>query len=205
MSEEFEEKPKTIKATELLQELDSKVSEILAYVKNIDFKYNLILDKLNKPISFVEVEKKEKVALIDPLDSVSFVEHKSKSLFEEPKDLKSKIAAALSAASAATDSNKSENINTKSNKKISVQQRIVYPDNKNVFMASVEILDLNGNIIEKLKTNNVGKWIVTLTSGEYQVKINKTSTNNKPEINMIYNITVPDQNTILDLGNKIVT
>jgi len=202
MSEEFEEKPKTIKATELLQELDLKVSEILAYVKNIDFKYNLILDKLNKPASFVEVEKKEKVALINPLDSVSFVEHKSKSLFEEPKDLKSKIAAALSAA-AAPDSNKSENI--KSNKKISVQQRIVYPDNKNVFMASVEVLDLNGNIIEKLKTNNVGKWIVTLTSGEYQVKVNKAGTNNKREINMMYNITVPDQNTILDLGNKIVT
>lgn len=211
------------KVTEVIQEIKSEVSEILNHIKNMDFKYTLLLDRLNKLITSQTVPSK-----ILPQQSISvdnaemiFPEYHppaQKSPFEQTTNLKSKIQLALEQAQKEQDESEQLSVEKHQDGKrrnlrqhaetqirqIPTQQRITYSDGKPVFMAGVEIYDVNQNLVKQTKTNQVGKWLAPLAPGEYLVKINKGSGPLKPKVELSYRVAIPNQDSTVDLGTKMV-
>jgi len=99
---------------------------------------------------------------------------------------------------------RTEEPNPNSERKMPVQQRIIYPDGKNVCLANVEIFQTNNkgelNLIKKIRTNSAGKWAVALASGKYLVSISKIGTSTKPNVDVSYSIDIPVSNAPLELA-----
>lgn len=200
------------KATDVILGIEKKVDEILSYVKNIDFKYNLILGKLS-----------EKTAPSPP-SSVGEVTFPSfapapaaPSPFKASPDLKEKLRKAMEQAEddALSDvpevatqlEGKRRNLRQHGQtqmRQIPVEQRIVYADGKNVYMASVNISQIDGTLVTKTNTNQTGKWIAALPPGDYHVKVTKAGTQVKPKVELEYQVTVPNQDSRVELDQRKV-
>jgi hypothetical protein len=89
--------------------------------------------------------------------------------------------------------------------KISVSQ-ILSRGNDPLFLASIEILDLNDELIGQTRTNNKGRWMQALSPGEYQVHITKRfpPESGKKPIDTMYNINVPSTDKPYELDPHIV-
>lgn len=83
-----------------------------------------------------------------------------------------------------------------------VQEKITYGDGKVIILAQVEIFDLDGNLIDKKKTNSTGKWTVSLLPGKYLVRVAKPRTSTKPQATGQYEILVLPGDKPLQLGNR---
>jgi hypothetical protein len=92
-----------------------------------------------------------------------------------------------------------------SERKMPVQQRIIYKDGKNVCLANVEIFQTGNkgefNLIKKLRTNSAGKWAVALAPGKYLVSISKAGTSSKPNVEVSYSIDMHLHSEINKVGN----
>lgn len=83
--------------------------------------------------------------------------------------------------------------------RIPVIQRIVDKNGKSIFMAEVEIINNQSNIVEmKTRTSGVGKWQATLLPGEYKITIRKREALNKQNIEAVQNISI-DNSTPAEL------
>lgn len=209
--------------TEVIQEIKNEVDEILAYVRNMDLKYTLILDRLNKLTSSatppIVAPVAPKLPTVDAAE-ITFPEYQppAKPTTSQSTNLKSKLQLALEQAE--KDEQDSEQLSVETHqdgkrrnlrqhaetqtRQIPAQQRIAYSDGKPVFMASVEILDANQNTVKQTKTNQVGKWLAPLMPGEYTVKVSKGSSALKPKVELSYRVTIPNQDSAVDLGTKTV-
>jgi hypothetical protein len=88
--------------------------------------------------------------------------------------------------------------------RIPVMQRVVDKNGKSLFMAQVEIVNSQSNIVEaKTRTNGLGKYQATLLPGNYKITIRKNETANKQNIEMTQNITI-DAHTPNELPALIV-
>lgn len=207
------------KVTEVIQEIKIEVTEILAHVRNIDLKYTLVLDRLNKlvsaaPKSSVPVTPTA-IKLIPESPEIIFPEYQP----NKTSDLKSKLQSALEQAQqdqevedqitvATQQDGKRRNLRQHSEnqiRQIPVHQRIIYPDGKPVYMANVEIFEATTqNVVKQTKTNQVGKWLASLSPGEYQIKIFKGGNSLKGKVELNYRVTIPNQDSTVDLGTKTV-
>lgn len=208
------------KATDVILEMNSKLDDVLAYVKNMDFKYNLILEKLNNTVKSVPIAqvvhstKTPPILSAPSMEAFDFPNYETKS----PPTPKTKLAIALEEAS--FDQEETDEVEQEKNpegkkrnlrfypnaqeKRIPVQQRICYSDGKNVSMANVEISDSNGVLIKETKTSNQGKWTATLPAGNYMVMVSKMPTNIKPKVELKFPIAVSDSDSIVELDLKKV-
>lgn len=200
------------KITEVIQEIKIEVTEILAYIRNMDLKYTLILDRLNK-LTSSPVISSNSVKLESP--EIIFPEHNP----VVKSDLKSKLQLALEQAQqnqededqitvATQQDGKRRNLRQHAenqNRQIPTHQRIVYADGKPVYMANVEIIEVpTQNLVKQTKTNQTGKWLAPLVPGEYQIKISKGSNSLKSKVELDYRVTIPNQDSTVDLGTKTV-
>lgn len=89
--------------------------------------------------------------------------------------------------------------------KVPVIQRIVdKKNNKSVFMAEVEIKDLENKLIYKTKTSGTGKWEASILPGEYRVFIKKSSKNANNTIDrleVVQDLTISPSNYTQELKN----
>lgn len=85
-----------------------------------------------------------------------------------------------------------------------ISQRIVDKNSKPIFMAEVEITNLNTNIVEiKTRTNGTGKWQASLAHGQYKIKISKQQAANKPKVEVIQDVMI-NEATPADLQMMII-
>lgn len=200
------------KATEVILTMENLLKEILGHIKNIDLKYSLLIKKI------------EKIDMKQPLPEVEVVfpdyqpTQQAASKFGSNSDLKSKIQLALEEAQRDTEQSDQLTVETHQNGKrrnlrvqgdsqirqIPVQQRITYEDGKNIYMASVEISDIDGNLVKKTNTNQVGKWQVPLSPGDYEVNVTKAGTAIKPKVELCYKINIPNQDSTVELETRKV-
>ncbi len=211
------------KITEVIQEIKMEVDEVLAYIRNMDLKYTLILDRLNRLTSPINntlsnsVKSQSSKEFSKESPEIIFPEHSP--VIKSDSSLKSKLQSALEQAQqdqeaedqitvATQQDGKRRNLRQHSenqNRQIPTHQRIVYPDGKPVYMANVEIIDLiTQNLVKQTKTNQTGKWLASLVPGEYQVKISKGSNSLKSKVELDYRVTIPNQDSTVDLGTKMV-
>lgn len=184
------------KATDLLNDIITNQQAILKYLQNIDYTNKLIHNKLSNASPAV-VQKIEPPQVAD----VKIISAKSSLQIALEADEQEQMDDELSIevnSEGKLRTQRSENII----KKIPVQQRIIYADGKNIYMANVEIFDLQGKSIKKTRTNQIGKWLAAVPVGQYNVKIIKEATTLKPKVDLNYSITVPNSDTQVELEPK---
>lgn len=202
------------KVTEVIQEIKNEVDEILSYIKNMDFKYTLILDRLNR---LIEKETSGKLPTVEASEIV-FPEYQPVLASQPSPNLKSKLQLALEQAQKDQDEEDQIGLATQQdgkrrtlrqhaenqNRQIPTQQRIIYKDGKAIYMANVEVFDANQKLVKQVKTNQAGKWLAPLAPGEYQIKISKGANALKQKVEVSYMVTIPNQDSTVDLGTKVV-
>ena len=172
------------KASEVLAEISEKMNkmdEILAYVKNIDFNYKLVIAKLNE---------KNKISL-------AHNEYSLKELSSVASPIAASVITQPESISNLEVDNTSEPV-----KKVTVQQKITYPNDKPAVLAKVLITNEKKEKIAETKTNHGGKWATTLLPGSYFVHVTKAEVADKPKIDHYFPITIPISKTPIELDPK---
>ena len=99
--------------------------------------------------------------------------------------------------------NTTNNIDENNTSKIQVTQRVVDKTNKSVFLAEVEIINIEtGIVISKTRTNGAGKWAASLPLGKYKIVLNKNMS--KEKIEVVQNIIVDGSVSKLELQTLII-
>lgn len=183
------------KATDILLDLEGKIDKILAYVATIDLNYKLLLNRIGSfPQDPLPTNTTNKAVLLQEENKINKQVQEQEVIFTD-----------VDQDSVDDKSNKKRTSRaTTDGKLVPVQQRIIYPDGSNVCVAKVEIKDTDNKIVKQMRTNNVGKWILSLQPGTYNVSIAKMRSTNKPEVDINYNITVPDSDAVVELPAKKV-
>lgn len=148
----------TRKVSDILLSLEEKIIVLMKSISLNEMNNKLILDRLNKLVSQQITANKENIItpimVVDKPTPTTPIE-----MAKTPPKLKRQPVNNQSA-----EKNKS---------KIPVAQRITNAQGKDVFMADVEIYDDKNDLIEKIKTNTIGKWQAYLQPGNYIIKISK--------------------------------
>ncbi len=199
-------------SSEVLLELEAKIDTILGYLKTIDLNNKIILSRLNKDNALAgKVVNPAVPALPVQISALPRVEAFTGAL---PPSINKNVTSLPIKHPSSGDSllkdletqfievqNDATKIIPQSGdgKKIPIQQKVLYPDNKVVVLANIEIFDTNKNLIKKTKTNNVGKWNALLEPGAYVVHVFKSGTVDKPSIDRKFEISVPVIDTPIEL------
>ena len=205
MSEE-----KVRKASDIILALEAKVESLTRQLSNIDNNIKLILNRLSnnntkQPSIIPEPPVTEVVAAKKPLlpglkpnvvlgpSGLQF-QNETATTQQLTKSSKEKIEEK-------EDFDFTQVVSTPpvSGRKVAVQQRITYPDGKNICLANVELKSSNGEVIKKLRTNAMGKWIAVLEPGNYTVSIMKSANKNNQDVELTFPISVPESDRPIEL------
>lgn len=91
--------------------------------------------------------------------------------------------------------------NVKTSTKSSVSQVLYREEGSPLFLASIEVLDTTGVLINQTRTNPKGRWLMALAPGEYQVHVLKRfpADSGKESIDTSYRINVPPSDKPMEL------
>jgi hypothetical protein len=93
----------------------------------------------------------------------------------------------------------------KSDQHIPVMQRIVDKNGKSIFLAEIEIIDVNNSSeIPKTRTNGTGKWTASLPVGNYRVIVRKRESLTKEKVEVVQDIQVDGTKSPLELQTMIL-
>jgi len=88
---------------------------------------------------------------------------------------------------------------------ILTQQRVVNKNGKSVFLADVEIVNLDNNTATiKTRTNAAGKWSSALSPGNYRITLKKMDAASKEKIEISQDIVVDGRVNPLDIPMVII-
>ncbi len=87
---------------------------------------------------------------------------------------------------------------TKPSGKVSVSQQVLNDEGSPIFLASVEILDMNGALIKQTRTNTKGRWVAPLDPGRYAVHITKRI-QDKPPVDLKFAVEIPETGKPMEL------
>lgn len=77
---------------------------------------------------------------------------------------------------------------------VSVIQRVIDKSGKSVFLAEVNISDMQNNALHRIRTNALGKWQVALPPGEYKVTLHKREAVTKEKLESYQKIVINGDN-----------
>lgn len=175
------------KASDILISLEEKLNTVLKLVSVYDMNTKLILDRTNKIFSILEKmqlpeQPKPQLPQEEKKEEDIVQVQKGETIQIEEKPFINKRG------------RKSQAI--KSDRKIPVIQQVVMKTENNslkdVFLADVNILDEENNLVHKCKTNTSGKWQAQLSAGKYNINIVKTDTSTKRKHDISKQIEVID-------------
>lgn len=88
---------------------------------------------------------------------------------------------------------------------VPVMQRVVDRNGKSVFLADVEVIDLNTNQqVFKTRTNGTGKWMASLAPSHYKIIIRKVESLTKERVETPQDVVVTGAESPLDLPMLII-
>jgi hypothetical protein len=210
-------------ASDVLLELEAKVNELLALSRNHDNLLKLLLNRnSNKIIDNLPnvIEKPLPKPLIPGLKPGVVMTSAGLGIKENNEEFPTvkapKTVKVINSEEAEPEFIDVENVpkgkrrtaryssEEGTSKKTAVHQRILYPDGKNVCLASVEIMDSKNNVIKQLRTNPTGKWMAALEPGTYIVNISKQNVMNKPNVNISFEVDIPQSAEPIELPSPEV-
>ena len=90
-------------------------------------------------------------------------------------------------------------------KKMPVMQRCLDKNNKAIFLADVEIVDLNnGQTIHTTRTNGAGKWQASLPAGRYKIRVKKPGRGDEAKAESQQTVKIEDSSKPLNLPDIMV-
>lgn len=157
-------------ASQLLVEMSARQEEILKYCQIIHLNFQTILNELKglkgANLSSI-IEKKGGTVITD--QSPPAIAKQQKKPAPPPKERGEVM------------------------RKFAIQQKILYPNGRPAAQAKFSIKDFNsseGKVLVSGKTNLQGKWMANLAPGIYSVEVEKYALEDKPAINLSYQIEV---------------
>lgn len=189
------------KASDVLLSLEEKVNTLIKIVSVYDMNIKLILDRVNKIYSYIEIIKSEDAKNDFIQSEREIIKTNADHLIAvaEAPIVNKRVAIIDPPLSAPGPSPSDKSTEVGNDKKVPVIQRVVGEKGKDLFMAEVSVLNMNKELVLKTKTNAVGKWQAYLKPGKYIVHLVKTDTETKKKIEAIQDITIPDSSTPINL------
>jgi hypothetical protein len=90
-------------------------------------------------------------------------------------------------------------------KKIPVIQRCIDKNQKAIFLADVEVIDMNnGQSVYTTRTNGAGKWQASLPEGQYKIRIKKPVRGDEDKIESQQNVKIEGSGKALNLPDIMV-
>lgn len=174
------------KTSDVLIDLEEKVSQILSYVRTLDTNLKLLLNEKNTQQPPQNIQEALKQA----------VESRPSEAFQPSADKPQVTAEPV-------DFPQVEPVKPGGKERV-VQEKIFYKkDNKVVLLAQVEIFDSSGKkLVKKTRTNNQGAWTAKLSPGSYHLRVAKSATSTKPAICVNYQINVTPGDGPLTLESR---
>lgn len=88
----------------------------------------------------------------------------------------------------------------------STVSQVLNRGNEVLFLANIEVLDGNNELVSQTRTNTKGRWMMSLTPGDYQVHVTKRfpPDSGKKSIDTEYQISVPPSDKPLELDPFLV-
>lgn len=83
---------------------------------------------------------------------------------------------------------------------VPVIQRVTDKLGKSIFLAEVEVTNLEDKTLVKSRTNGAGKWMAALPIGNYEIKIRKFDQDTKNKLEIIQNLSVDGSISPLELN-----
>ena len=180
--------------TDIILDLEQKVENLSAEVKNMSFSIKLLLDRTNTILQ----NQNNITTNLPPQEAKKPEEVVFPAVQPKKKQTKEVVV----------DKRKSEVSSKKPNyKEVNVSQKVVYPDGTPVILAGVKFFDSNKNDITKsistkdlVRTAPSGKWNVAFPPGDYTVQIQKEANASKPafEQTLEFNVSGIDGSLILE-------
>lgn len=212
------------KATDVLLALEAKVDTLSKLMYSLDLNIKMLMNKMNaisgsqqamlmpqvQPMfaadpdrEVVQTSQQEVIPLANKMQD--FTGHRRTARAESYADDTAAMAVDPRAPMRPEVQATKQLIDTaNAGKKIPVVQRVSDSSGKDLFMAKVSIFDMNDKSVFETKTSAAGKWQSLLAPGKYKVKIVKTDTATKKQIEAMQEITVKDGNSVLTLPTAII-
>lgn len=210
------------KATDVILDLEAKVDALLSIIRAQDLNIKLISNKLNSILVLLENTKAPQYAMEAPKANDIKISSenniltdnapkgfkrgsRTENLPEPPKQIKiiqdkPQEIIVPNKPEQAKQEEQIHNIN-----KIPVIQRVVDGKGSSIFLADVEIFQLDtGKSISKTRTNGTGKWMASLLTGDYKVIINKRDAMTKEKVKTEQIIRIDGNSSTVELKTLII-
>lgn len=215
------------KATDILLSIESKLEALLNYHKSQDLNLKTLSNKINN-LSEVKqplIQKNESnnnvfavtaeavdvapfvtanKSLPQPLsmeDSIIGIRRSSRDQLDDKTEFKDYDRHVIHTKNELPILSKEKSVEVKH---VQITQRVVNKNQQSVFLAEVEIKDLDDNLVSKTRTNSVGKWSATIPSGKYRVSVNKKESSSKQKIEALQDIYIDGSKSIDTLPDLII-
>lgn len=198
------------KASDILLALETKVDNLVKIVSLYDMNIKLILDRVNKMHSYINMLQQE--MLQEQIQTIPedkrIIQSPTENLMTTEENPKGHRRVARTETYTQqppiTPPQQQKQPNTDSERKVPVVQRVTDHTGKDLFMAEVSILNTDKELAAKTKTNAAGKWQAYLKPGSYSVNIVKTDTQTKNKIEAMQDIMVGDSNNAITLPVMVI-
>src|SRR5690606_12624399 len=210
-------------ATDILLGLETKVETLSKRFANVENLLKVLLNNINNQTPKLQPETPKPSKVTGPINKDNFDHRDKTSRFadlakqhgldveREPARNESVIEARPSTLPPDPDGDDMIEASSrgasrgqrgaKSSVKASVSQILYREDGQPLFLASVEVLDQTGMLINQTRTNPKGRWLMALSPGEYQVHVLKRfpADSGKESIDTTYRINVPPSDKPMEL------
>jgi len=159
------------KATDVLLDLERKTDLLLKIITDQSHTIKMILGRLNETCQMIESKKPPRDELLQ-----TFTDFKPIEIDSQPKG--------------ARRTSRPETVTPQTNSKVPVFQTVHDPNGKSIYMADVEVITPERNLIIKTRTNATGKWHGALLPGKYTVNIIKRENNNRKRLSFSQEIEI---------------
>jgi len=191
-------------STDILLELEQKLDTLGKRFQVIEHLQKIILGKLNAKVDVAPTLQKTEVKNVNPsvVNKDNFEQRPKTSSFADlaaqhgvkvEDDVTTDLIEAVDTREVSVRGSRGPVIKHSGQKK-NVIQYVRFPDGKPILLASIEILDLNDEILNRTRTNTKGSWKAPLLPGIYKIHLlkNYLGDDSKKPIDLTYEIEVSD-------------
>lgn len=211
-------------STDILLELEVKIDLLSRRFNNVELLLKTILNNINKQSSSSVQEESKPIKNTGPINKNNFDQRDKTTRFadlasqhgldvedEPPARFENIIKARPSElppdpggddmVEAPSRGASRGQRGAKTSAKLSVSQVLYRDEGQPLFLASVEVLDESGVLINQTRTNPKGRWLMALSPGEYQVHVLKrfTQDSGKETVDVTYKINIPPSDKPMEL------
>jgi hypothetical protein len=211
-------------ATDILLSIEAKLITLDKRIQNSEYLLKNLLGKANKaqsvppPVSSTVIPKMAAPYPIDVINKDNFESRPKTNRFSEIAASQGLDLDDLPNTYVAKPADNGGDMVEASKRGTSRGQRGLKPGSKStvtqvlnrgnevVFLANIEVLDGNNELVSQTRTDNKGRWMMSLAPGDYQVHLTKRfpPDSGKKSIDTSYQISIPPSDIPLELDPFVV-